>query len=106
MGEAEVPLPEESNSPVEALTLNEPSDTAAYGVGEYHKLKQYQVRAQYRIARALIGVLALVLIGAGVLLATNSTDGETIKDILSSIVPALVALIGTATAFYYTERHR
>lgn len=54
-----------------------------------------------RLATALIGLLALVVIGAGVISAAGWLTVKQVGELLEILLPPVVALTGTAIGFYF-----
>lgn len=53
---------------------------------------------------ALIIVLCIVIVGTGILIATEDLTPESSKDVLPYFVGPLFTLLGTVVTFYFTSR--
>lgn len=93
--------PTESADKGESVEL--PDIELRFGAGRVWDYRRSRARAQLSLAFALLGILGLVLVGAGLALANDWASVEEVKDLLGLTIPGLAALLGTAVAFYFTE---
>lgn len=97
-----------SSAPSPSISLGSPSTTPTPIEPSDYNPVQAQDAARKNIAYALLGITALIILGAFILatyaLGRNQPIGENLKTVLALlnvVFGPIVALLGSATGFYF-----
>lgn len=94
--------PDARNGRIPAEDFGDPSPVGEVGKPRLEPMAQ----TQSRIAYALLGLLGGVLLVAWVSIMTHEVSPTDVREVLTDTLPALVALVGAVTGFYYGDRRR